>query len=325
MGVEAITGNIGNVRSAIASASQTTGIDFDYLLGQAQLESGLNPTARAGTSSATGLYQFIDQSWLGIIKQHGAENGLGWAANAITRGANGRYTVSDPNMRRAILDLRNNPQVSAVMAAESASDNKVALESALGRGATGTDLYMAHFLGLGGAKSFLRTMQVNPGVSGAAMFPAAARANRNIFYDASGNARSLGDIYQRFADKLDKGAFKVGATTLASDALGGSGVGKLTGTPLTGSDYETAKANFAALSGITTLGDATVITGSGENNDSAANWAKAALARVNGSVPTANGLGGTPGLTSATSAVNLLRPTPDTARLAYIMLASLGG
>jgi hypothetical protein len=205
------------------------------------------------------------------------------------------------------------------MAAESASDNKVALESTLGRGATGTDLYMAHFLGLGGAKSFLRTMQVNPGVSGAAMFPAAARANRNIFYDASGNARSLGDIYQRFAAKLDKGAYKVGATSLASDALDGSGATGLALTKPGASAYETAKANFAALSGITNIGDATVITGSGENNDSAASWAKAALARVNGSTPAANGL------TSATSAVNLLRPTPDTARLAYIMLASLGG
>src|ERR1700712_1087194 len=113
MGVEAISGNIGTVRSAIAKASQATGIDFDYLLGQAQLESGLNPTARAGTSSATGLYQFIDQSWLGVVKQHGSEHGLGWAGDAITRNANGRLTVTDPTMRRAILDLRNNPAVSA--------------------------------------------------------------------------------------------------------------------------------------------------------------------------------------------------------------------
>ena len=81
MGVEAISGNWCNVRSAIAQASQATGIDFDYLLGQAQLESGLNPTARAGTSSATGLYQFIDQSWLGVVKQHGSDYGLSWASN----------------------------------------------------------------------------------------------------------------------------------------------------------------------------------------------------------------------------------------------------
>ncbi|THD38271.1 MAG: lytic transglycosylase domain-containing protein [Sphingomonas sp.] len=314
MGVEAISGNIGSVRAAIAQASQATGIDFDYLLGQAQLESGLNPAARAGTSSATGLYQFIDQSWLGVIKQHGSQYGLGWAADAIGRNANGRLTVSDPAMRRAILDLRNNPAVAASMAAESASDNKASLEGSLGRGATGTDLYMAHFLGLGGARSFLKTMQVNPGVSGAAMFPAAARANRSIFYDAGGNARSLGDIYQRFAAKLDKGAAQVGATSLASDVLDGNP--GLMPAVARGGDFETARANFAQLAAITDIGGATVIAGSGENSQSAAAWAKAALARVNTT-------SAAPGAT--VDSTNLLRPTPNNARLAYMMLASLGG
>ena len=319
-GVTALTGNLDRVRSAIAQASKATGMDFDYLLGQAQLESGLNPTARAGTSSAKGLYQFIDQSWLGIVKQHGAENGLGWAANAITRSGN-RWVVSDPAMKSAILNLRNNPEVSATMAAEFASDNQASIERDLGRGATGTDLYMAHFLGLAGAKSFLKTMQANPGASGAAMFPAAARANRSIFYDASGNARSLSDIYQRFAAKLDKGAAKVGATSLASDALDGSGASafaKAYGT----SAFETAKANFASLAASSGLGNAEVITGSGDDPRTAADWAKAALMRVNGGQPAGQPTATTPG--TAATAVNLLRPTPDNARLAYLMLASLG-
>jgi len=315
-GVVALTGNVDRVRTAIANASRSTGMDFDYLLGQAQLESGLNPGARAGTSSATGLYQFIDQSWLGIVKQHGAENGLGWASNAITRSGN-RWVVSDPQMKSAILNLRNNPEVSATMAAEFASDNQASLESSLGRGATGTDLYMAHFLGLSGAKSFLQTMQSNPGASGAAMFPAAARANRSIFYDAGGNARSLSDIYQRFAAKLDKGAAKVGATSLASDALDGSGAtafAKAYGT----SAFETAKANFASLAAQTGLGNAEVIPGSGDTGRTAADWAKAALVRVNAGQANP----ATPAADA--SAVNLLRPTPDNARLAYLMLASLG-
>ena len=320
MGTIGTIGNVDRVRTAIANASRSTGMDFNYLLGQAQLESGLNPTARAGTSSATGLYQFIDQSWLGIIKQHGGENGLGWAANAITRSGN-RWVVSDPQMKSAILGLRNNPDVSATMAAEFASDNRASLESSLGRGATGTDLYMAHFLGLGGATSFLKTMASNPGVSGAAMFPAAARANRSIFYDASGSARSLGDIYQRFAAKLDKGGSAAGATGLASDALDGSGATafeKQYGT----SAFETAKANFAQLQGMTglrpNLDGAEVIPGSGDTSKTAADWARAALNRVNGGQSAA-----TPPA-DATSAVNLLRPTPDNARLAYLMLSSLG-
>lgn len=317
-GVAAITGNIDRVRTAIAHASRSTGMDFNYLLGQAQLESGLNPAARAGTSSASGLYQFIDQSWLGIVKQHGAENGLGWASNAITRSGN-RWVVSDPQMKSAILNLRNNPEVSATMAAEFASDNQASLESTLGRGATGTDLYMAHFLGLSGAKSFLQTMQSNPGASGAAMFPAAARANHSIFYDASGNARSLSDIYQRFAAKLDKGAAKVGATSLASDALDGSGATAFAQAYGT-SAFETAKANFASLAEQTGLGANTeVIPGSGDTGRTAADWAKAALARVN----TGQAAGALAPVAN-TGSVNLLRPTPDNARLAYLMLASLG-
>jgi hypothetical protein len=191
----------GRVQSAIAFASQKTGVDFSYLLGQAKL--------------ATGLYQFVDQSWLGVIKQHGSEYGLGWAADAIHAGANGRLTVSDPGTRAAILKMRNDPTVASLMAAEHASDNRDALKTSLGRDTNSTDLYMAHFLGLGGARSFLSAMASNPGRTGAAMFPAAAHANRSIFYASDGSARSLQQIYDRLGAKLStaSGTSGTGATT----------------------------------------------------------------------------------------------------------------
>ncbi|KAK0350037.1 hypothetical protein LTR94_030645, partial [Friedmanniomyces endolithicus] len=163
------------VTSAIQRAAQRTGIDFDYLLGQAKLESGLNATARAGTSSASGLYQFIEQSWLSVVKKHGAEHGLGWAADSIQQTGSGRFTVTGGN-RAAILGLRNNPEIASLMAAEHAGDNKDGIEAVTGRAATGTDLYMAHFLGLGGARTFLSAMKGNPDRSAASLFPAAARA-----------------------------------------------------------------------------------------------------------------------------------------------------
>lgn len=126
----------GRVQQAIAYAASRTGVDFDYLLGQAKVESGLNAAARAGTSSASGLYQFIESSWLAVVKKHGAAHGLGWAADAIGPG----NRVADPGTRRAILNLRNDPAAASLMAAEHASDNKAALEGTLGRAATGTDL-----------------------------------------------------------------------------------------------------------------------------------------------------------------------------------------
>ena len=106
MTVNAITAAAGRVQSAIQRAAAKTGIDFDYLLGQAKVESGFNASARARTSSASGLYQFIEQSWLAVVKDHGAEHGLGWAANSIQRTSSGRLTITDPAMRRAVLDPR---------------------------------------------------------------------------------------------------------------------------------------------------------------------------------------------------------------------------
>ncbi|BBD98927.1 flagellar biosynthesis protein FlgJ [Sphingobium amiense] len=211
-------GSPGNrVTNAIAMASRRTGVDFSYLLGQAKIESSLNPTARAATSSATGLYQFIDQSWLAVVNKHGSEYGLGWAADAIKQ-SGGRYYVADPDLRQQILDLRKHPETASVMAAEHAADNKAYLESRLGREAQPVDLYLAHFLGVGGAAKFLSAHDANPDATAASLFPSAARANRSIFYDRSGNARSFAEIRDRFAAKLQKGSDAIGDPVQYADA-----------------------------------------------------------------------------------------------------------
>ena len=190
------------VTAAIQLASARTGVRFDYLLSQARIESSLNPNARARTSSATGLFQFIEQTWLGMVKQHGAAHGLGWAADAIQRGRNGHYYVADPAMRAQILDLRRQPEASSAMAAEFASDNGRYLQSRLGRPAEPVDLYLAHFLGAGGAARFLRAHDSNPGAAAAAMLPAAARANRAVFFNRDGSARSFAEIRAHFAERM---------------------------------------------------------------------------------------------------------------------------
>ena len=121
--MDAINNRAQRVTAAISSASARTGVDFTYLINQARIESGMNPDARAKTSSATGLYQFTRQTWLATVKASGADHGLSWAADAIARDANGRYSVADPDMRAAILDLRQQPEAASAMAAEFASDN----------------------------------------------------------------------------------------------------------------------------------------------------------------------------------------------------------
>jgi hypothetical protein len=288
------------IQTAIADASRKTGIDFNYLLGQAQVESGMRANARASTSSATGLYQFIEQSWLGVMKDHGAEHGLGWASDSIRQTSSGRYVVSDPATRRAILDMRSDPGTAALMAAEHASDNKAALEQKLDRPATGTDLYMAHFLGQGGAAKFLGAMESNPNRTGAALFPAAARANRGIFYAANGQPRTLTDIYSRFAGKLDQGAAAVGATGLASDA------------------FDDLSNGIDAL-GAGMDGGEVVLGNNAVDHDR--HWVETTLAQLKASRPGADPLA-RDGFAQA--AVNPFRPTPETAKLAYLMLATLG-
>ena len=199
----------GRVQNAIATASARTGVAFSYLYSQAKVESSLNPDAKAGTSSATGLYQFVEQSWLGTVARHGAEHGLGAEAAAIKRGADGRYRVDDPAARSAILDLRRSPEASAAMAAEFASDNRASLETRLGHSVEQVDLYLAHFLGAAGAGKFLQAAEADPGASGAALFPAAARANHAVFYDRAGAPRSLSEIRAGFAAKFEPGASPV--------------------------------------------------------------------------------------------------------------------
>ncbi|MEQ1508923.1 MAG: transglycosylase SLT domain-containing protein [Sphingopyxis sp.] len=193
----------GRVTAAIRMASERTGVDFSYLYNQARVESGLNPNAQARTSSARGLFQFIDQSWLATVNNHGRSHGLGWAADAIRQNSQGRYVVDDPNMRRSILALRDNPDAASAMAAEFAADNRDHLQGALGHAVEDVDLYLAHFLGPGGATRFLRAHDRDPSAAAAPLLPQAARANRSIFYARGGQPRSLAEIRARFAARMD--------------------------------------------------------------------------------------------------------------------------
>src|SRR5262245_11833100 len=150
------------VTGAIRQAAQSTGISFEYLLTTAKIESNFNPSAQASTSSAKGLYQFIDQTWLGTMKQDGAALGLGRYADAIVRSRDGRYQVSDPAIRTAILQLRNDPKASAMLAGALTRNNATLVGSAIGRQPTNGELYIAHFLGADGAGKLINGASKHP-------------------------------------------------------------------------------------------------------------------------------------------------------------------
>jgi len=177
----------------IRQAAQETGTDFNFLLRTAARESNFDASAQASTSSAAGMYQFIEQTWLGVMQRHGAEHGHGDAAQSITQNGNGRLAVSDPAERARILDLRFDPETAARMAGELASENAQVIESRLGRPASGGELYAAHFLGANGAAGLIAAAERSPGMRADELFPQAAQANRPIFYDGS-RARSASEV-----------------------------------------------------------------------------------------------------------------------------------
>ena len=196
--VDALTRQAGSVVATVRNAAARTGTDFAYLMAQARVESGLNHRAQAQTSSARGLYQFTNATWLETVRKHGAEHGLGWAADAIANGSARAGSAA----RDTILGLRDNAEAAALMAGEFASDNGARLEKQLGRAVGTTDLYMAHFLGAGGAVKFLGVLAAAPATAAAAIMPAAAAANRAVFYHRDGSARTVAEVYDRFAAKL---------------------------------------------------------------------------------------------------------------------------
>jgi hypothetical protein len=222
MAVDSVTANAApQITGAIRQAARSTGISFEYLLTTAQIESNMNPAAQASTSSAKGLYQFIEQTWLATMKDDGSALGLGRFANAISRSPDGRYEVSDPAARAAIMRLRSDPAASAMMAGAFARNNAAQLSGAIGRSPSEGELYIAHFLGPDGASKLIGAATTQPRANAADMCPQAAAANPSIFYDAAGRARGAGDVYAKLTGRFEAArasSFTSGART--ADAAG---------------------------------------------------------------------------------------------------------
>ncbi|MGY3690881.1 hypothetical protein ACVIGA_000961 [Bradyrhizobium sp. USDA 3240] len=210
------------VAGSIKQAAATTGTSFEYLLTTAKMESNFNPRAGATTSSAHGLYQFIDQTWLGTVKEAGSQLGYGQYADAITKNSDGSYSVSDPSARSAVMKLRDDPDAASSMAAVLTQSNSFKLTGTLGRRPTDAELYMAHFMGVGGAGKLISSAEDSPSANAAAMFPKAAAANQSIFYDKSGSARSVSQVYSVLTTRYAAAANSSDTRTAFAAAGGGT-------------------------------------------------------------------------------------------------------
>lgn len=188
----------------LTAAGDKNGVDFDYLLQTAMRESSLNPQAKAQTSSAVGLFQFLESTWLQVMKQEGPRLGYGDIASNIERSSGGDYVVRDAATKAEILKLREDPQIAADLAAAFTKSNGDYLSQRFGRMPSAGELYIAHFLGAQGAERMFTAGLQDPDQIAANLFPRQADANRGIFY-SGGQARTIREVYRVLVSKHEAG------------------------------------------------------------------------------------------------------------------------
>jgi Transglycosylase SLT domain len=193
-----------DVLNALKTASAMTGADFGYLIRTAQRESNFNPTAQTSTSSATGLFQFTNETWLNVLERYGAKHNVS----------------TDGQSRADLLALRNDPGLSACMAGELAHENAGILAKKLGRAATSAELYAAHFMGPKDAAHLIQAARRNDKGAAADMFPRAALANASVFSGKDGASLTASQLYAKLTgaavSDADAGKIPAGAFTAST-------------------------------------------------------------------------------------------------------------
>jgi hypothetical protein len=196
-----------SVLAAIRLASLRTGVEFSYLMELASIESNFDPRARARTTTASGLYQFKEGSWLEAIKEYGDRYGLAGLAARIEYAADDKSVLQpllkDVKWQQRALALRFVPHYSAMLAAEQVRDSRERLASTLDREPRRTDLYLIHFLGASGGVSFLKALDENPEQIASEIFPGAAKRNHSIFRKSNQALRTVAEVYQLLGRKFN--------------------------------------------------------------------------------------------------------------------------
>ncbi|HEX2941353.1 MAG TPA: hypothetical protein VHO91_09920 [Rhodopila sp.] len=217
-------------------------------MASAALESGLNPSAKAGSSTASGLFQFTEQTWLSTMRQYGAAHGLQSDAAAIVSHG-GILTVADPIEKQRILNLRFDPTVSATMAGDHLKGLATTLSTKLGHAPDAAETYLAHFLGSSGATQMLQAAQLTPNIPAATVLPDAARANPAAFNAPSGAPRTAAEFVQHIRDRVAQAFTSLGSPApsgpLAFNSAGtGTSAGAATSSSVTGRGLALAHASI---------------------------------------------------------------------------------
>ncbi|WP_108396606.1 transglycosylase SLT domain-containing protein [Devosia submarina] len=229
-----------SLATVLNAAGERNGVDFDYLLQTAVRESSLNPQAKAQTSSAVGLFQFLESTWLQVLKEQGPRLGYGDIAAHVERTRGGDYVVADPARKAEILKLREDPHMAADLAAAFTKTNGDYLRQKFGRMPSAGELYIAHFLGAQGAERMFNAGLQNPDQIAAELFPRQADSNRAIFY-ANGQPRTIREVYRVLVAKHE------GDSNASFTAQQLAGTGAPEAAPVVPSRFSPANMSFTGL------------------------------------------------------------------------------
>jgi hypothetical protein len=191
----------------VVKAAKVADMDPALLMAIADKESSFAPKAKASTSSASGLFQFVENTWFKALRSFGWRHGQEQAAKAI-QGEENEVRVT-PQKRAELLRLRNDPYLSAVLAAEMLKHDGDRIATRIGRPLTQGETYLIHFLGPDDAERFMKKLDDAPHASAAALLPKPARANKPIFYERHGRRmkdRSIQEVHEAFEAMMDKRA-----------------------------------------------------------------------------------------------------------------------
>lgn len=193
-----------HIVETIVRAARETGADPVLLMAIADKESSFATEVKAKTSSATGLFQFIEKTWLQVVRDFGARHDLAQEAKAIVWSGDS-LVVDNDKERERILDLRRDPYLSAVMAAEMLKRDRMRIARRIGRDLTHGETYLAHFLGPDGAERFMAQMVSAPKSSAAELLPKPAAANKSIFFvqeEGKAKALSMAEVHSKFESMM---------------------------------------------------------------------------------------------------------------------------
>ncbi|PCJ02649.1 MAG: hypothetical protein COB14_01435 [Alphaproteobacteria bacterium] len=196
----------------IYDASITTQTDFELLLITAMIESDLGRVTKSSTSSARGIFQYIEPTWLILIKRYGVRIGKKTYADTIeinTESYLPEMIRHSQFTKKDVLDLRNNTKIASLIKAYQLKDEaKIVAKYKAGQRINATDHYIVHMLGLSQARTFYALLRnessnilTNLNNKG---FKEAIRLNPTFFYSAQNKALGATEAYTQFHRKVSQ-------------------------------------------------------------------------------------------------------------------------